>query len=71
MTTLSGDEAALARRMWSLFEPVHVVTYFTPEARRRTGVLGSEPHTDLYDAVTDTLAAHGCLGRETRCARLA
>ena len=27
------DEAAAARRMWVLFEPVHVVSYFTPEAR--------------------------------------
>jgi hypothetical protein len=27
------DDAALsARRMWRLFEPVHTVTYFTPEA---------------------------------------
>lgn len=26
-------EAGVARRMWSLFEPVHVVTYFTPQAR--------------------------------------
>ena len=27
-----GAAALLARRMWSLFEPVHAVTYFTPEA---------------------------------------
>jgi hypothetical protein len=27
------DAAAAARRMWALFEPVHVVTYFTAEAR--------------------------------------
>jgi hypothetical protein len=26
-------EPALARQMWSLYEPLHVVTYFTPEAR--------------------------------------
>ena len=25
--------AATARRMWTLFEPVHVVSYFTPQAR--------------------------------------
>src|SRR5215813_11480156 len=25
--------APAARRMWTLFEPVHVVTYFAPEAR--------------------------------------
>lgn len=30
----SADQAArVARRMWTLFEPVHVVTYFTAEAR--------------------------------------
>jgi hypothetical protein len=28
-----NDAAGVARRMWTLFEPVHVVTYFTPEAR--------------------------------------
>jgi Helix-turn-helix family len=27
------DAAATARRMWTLFEPIHVVSYFTPEAR--------------------------------------
>ncbi len=27
------DAAAVARRMWTLFEPIHVVTYFAPEAR--------------------------------------
>jgi hypothetical protein len=27
------DVAGAARRMWTLFEPVHVVTYFTAEAR--------------------------------------
>src|SRR3984957_4216319 len=26
------DARATARRMWALFEPLHVVTYFTPEA---------------------------------------
>src|SRR5436190_7267594 len=40
MTTLSSDEAVLARRMWSLFEPVHVVTYFTPEARSAFEAVG-------------------------------
>jgi hypothetical protein len=25
--------ASVARRMWTLFEPAHVVTYFAPEAR--------------------------------------
>src|SRR3954470_2042934 len=33
MTSLSLDDPALARRMWSLYEPLHVVTYFRPEAR--------------------------------------
>ncbi len=28
-----ADAGAVARRMWTLFEPVHVVTYFSPEAR--------------------------------------
>jgi hypothetical protein len=28
----SGAAPQLARRMWSLFEPVHAVTYFSPEA---------------------------------------
>jgi len=27
------DAAWAARRMWTLFEPVHVVGYFSPEAR--------------------------------------
>jgi hypothetical protein len=29
-----ADSAVLARRMWTLFEPVHVVTYFADEARQ-------------------------------------
>jgi hypothetical protein len=28
-----NDAARAARRMWTLFEPVHVVSYFSPEAR--------------------------------------
>jgi hypothetical protein len=28
-----NDAAAVTRHMWTLFEPVHVVSYFTPEAR--------------------------------------
>ena len=28
-----NDAAGAARRMWTLLEPVHVVTYFTAEAR--------------------------------------
>jgi hypothetical protein len=28
------DATATARRMWTLFEPVHVVSYFAPEARQ-------------------------------------
>ncbi len=27
------DAAATARRMWALFEPVHVISYFAPAAR--------------------------------------
>jgi hypothetical protein len=33
MTTISAADPGLARRMWSFYEPIHVVTYFTPEAR--------------------------------------
>jgi helix-turn-helix protein len=29
-----------ARRMWTLFEPIHAVTYFTPEARAAADALG-------------------------------
>ena len=28
-----ADPAQVARSMWTLFEPIHAVTYFTPEAR--------------------------------------
>ena len=28
-----ADAAHTARAMWTLFEPVHAVTYFAPEAR--------------------------------------
>jgi hypothetical protein len=28
-----ADAAATARSMWTLFEPIHAVTYFAPEAR--------------------------------------
>ena len=27
-----AEQGAAARRMWTLFEPVHAVTYFAPEA---------------------------------------
>lgn len=30
----------VARRMWQLYEPVHIVTYFTPEARAAADRLG-------------------------------
>ncbi|MFL6239477.1 MAG: SCO6745 family protein [Actinomycetes bacterium] len=30
---VSVTDPALARHMWSLYEPIHVVTYFTPQAR--------------------------------------
>src|SRR3954466_1046524 len=40
MTSLSLDDPALARRMWSLYEPLHVVTYFTPEARSAFEAVG-------------------------------
>jgi hypothetical protein len=38
-----NDAAEAARRMWTLLEPVHVVTYFTAEARagfERAGLRG-------------------------------
>jgi len=28
-----ADAARTARAMWTLFEPIHAVTYFAPEAR--------------------------------------
>src|SRR5215471_14475168 len=30
---LVADAASTARTMWTLFEPIHAVTYFAPEAR--------------------------------------
>ena len=33
MTDPATRDAAVARSMWTLFEPVHAVTYFAPEAR--------------------------------------
>ena len=41
--TDTTDIAAIARRMWALLEPVHVITYFAPEARdafERAGLRG-------------------------------
>jgi hypothetical protein len=35
----SDDPARLARRMWTLYEPIHAVTYFAPESRT-----AFEPH---------------------------
>ena len=35
-----GAALQLARRMWSLFEPVHAVTYFSPEARAAYAAAG-------------------------------
>jgi len=28
-----ADAASTARSMWTLFEPIHAVSYFAPEAR--------------------------------------
>ncbi len=36
MTDPATRGAAVARSMWTLFEPVHAVTYFAPEARAAT-----------------------------------
>jgi hypothetical protein len=33
LTTADDQAARLAGRMWTLYEPIHVVTYFAPEAR--------------------------------------
>ncbi len=33
MTTATTDPGSVARRMWTLFEPIHAVAYFAPEAR--------------------------------------
>jgi hypothetical protein len=41
--TDTTDIAATARRMWALFEPVHVISYFAPQARdafERAGLRG-------------------------------
>ncbi|PGH43814.1 hypothetical protein COO58_04685 [Micromonospora sp. WMMA1996] len=34
------DDAGMARRMWTLFEPVHAVTYFHPRARAAFEAVG-------------------------------
>src|ERR1700721_1374514 len=36
VTDPATRDAAVARSMWTLFEPVHAVTYFAPEARAAT-----------------------------------
>ena len=36
VTDPATRDAAVARSMWTLFEPVHAVTYFAPEARTAT-----------------------------------
>jgi hypothetical protein len=39
-----ADAAQTARAMWTLFEPIHAVTYFAPEARgafEEAGLRGS------------------------------
>jgi hypothetical protein len=36
VTDPATRDAAVARSMWTLFEPVHAVTYFAPEAREAT-----------------------------------
>jgi hypothetical protein len=36
VTDPAARDAAVARSMWTLFEPVHSVTYFAPEARAAT-----------------------------------
>jgi nucleoside-diphosphate-sugar epimerase len=51
------------RYLWT--EPLRL------DNRKLVAVLGSEPHTDLHDAIGDTLASLGCLGEERRCPRLA
>ena len=33
-------DAQLARRLWSRLEPIHAVTYFSPEARSALGKAG-------------------------------
>jgi len=38
-----ADAASTARSMWTLFEPIHAVSYFAPEARsayERAGLRG-------------------------------
>src|SRR5947208_2709839 len=50
-----------ARRMWQLYEPIHDVTYFTPEARAAAANQAlprpAQPHLALWQATT-TLREH-------------
>jgi hypothetical protein len=33
---------SVARAMWQVFEPIHAVTYFAPEARKATDAAGAK-----------------------------
>lgn len=39
-TRLTGPSAPVARRMWSLYEPIHAVTYFAEESRAAADAAG-------------------------------
>ena len=66
-----ADPDQVARSMWTLFEPVHAVTYFAPEARSAfeaarsrlagRGLIG--PEGELTAAGRDTHAAEGATDR--------
>jgi hypothetical protein len=40
----------LARALWTLFEPIHAVTYFSPQAREALGAIGLSRYWDGYFA---------------------
>ncbi len=55
-----------ARRMWALFEPVHAVTYFAPEARAAADALGLRGFWMGYAA--QRIAPLGAVGPEVATA---
>ena len=57
-----------ARAMWTLLEPIHVVTYFAPEARAAADALGMRGFWMGYTAQRS--APLGAVGREHRHGRV-
>ena len=46
-----------ARTMWGLIEPIHVVTYFAPEARATADALGDAATTRLANLLAPLATA--------------